>query len=46
MKEHKKGELDCSKKCTHVVSECEKEGNPRDQCQNSYNQCVSRCAFA
>jgi hypothetical protein len=46
MKKQKKGELDCSKKCTHVVSECEKEGNSHGQCQNSYNQCVSQCAFA
>jgi len=46
MKEQKQSELDCSKKCTHVVSECEKEGNSHGQCQNSYNQCVSRCAFA
>jgi len=46
MKEQKKSELDCSKKCTHVVSECEKEGNSHGQCQNSYNQCVSLCAFA
>jgi hypothetical protein len=40
-------ELDCTKKCRHVESSCETEGRHRkDQCQNLYNQCVQKCAFA
>lgn len=39
--------LDCSKKCRHIESECESAGRYRtDQCQNLYNQCVQKCAFA
>jgi hypothetical protein len=46
MKEEKKIELDCSKNCKFVVSACEGEGRGRDECENRYNDCVSRCTFA
>ncbi len=46
MKSHKKTELDCSKNCKHVVRDCESSGARRDECDNRYNQCISRCAFA
>jgi hypothetical protein len=39
-------ELDCSKKCKHVTSDCEESGESRDDCKNRYDQCVSKCAFA
>ena len=44
MKENKEIELDCTKKCKYVITECESSG--ATQCRNRYNQCVSRCAFA
>jgi hypothetical protein len=46
MKEKQEIELDCTKKCKYVVSECESGGSTHDECRNRYNQCVSRCAFA
>jgi hypothetical protein len=39
-------ELNCSKKCKHVMSDCEASGESRDHCQNRHDQCVSKCAFA
>jgi hypothetical protein len=40
-------ELDCTRKCRNVESTCAAEGeHSRDQCQNLYNQCVQKCAFA
>lgn len=46
MKENKNVELDCSKNCKSVVQACEAEGRGRGECENRYNNCVSRCAFA
>jgi len=46
MKEDKDIELDCSKNCKSTVSACETEGRGRDECENRYNDCVSKCAFA
>lgn len=46
MKEDKEIELDCSKNCKFVVSACEADGRSRDDCENRYNDCVSRCTFA
>jgi hypothetical protein len=46
MKEDKDTELDCSKNCKFVVSACEAEGRNRNECENRYNDCVSKCTFA
>ena len=46
MKEDKDIELDCSKNCKSTVSACEAEGRGRNECENRYNDCVSKCAFA
>jgi hypothetical protein len=29
-----------------VVQTCEASGGERKECENRYNDCVSRCAFA
>lgn len=39
-------ELECSKKCKHVISDCEESGESLNNCRNRYDQCVSKCAFA
>jgi len=46
MKNKSVNELDCSKKCKHVISDCKESGESRDHCRTMYNQCVSKCAFA
>jgi hypothetical protein len=46
MKEDKEIELDCSKNCKFVTEACEASGRDRDECENRYNDCVSKCAFA
>ena len=46
MKEDKEIELDCSKNCKFVTETCEASGRGRDECENRYNDCVSKCAFA
>ncbi|MFZ7128477.1 MAG: hypothetical protein ACOWWM_20170 [Desulfobacterales bacterium] len=46
MKQTSEIELDCSRKCKEIVSKCELSGTSSDQCQNRYNQCVSKCPFA
>jgi hypothetical protein len=46
MKHEKRVELDCSKKCKHMVAEWEASGTQRNACENRYNDCVSKCAFA
>lgn len=46
MKEDKGSELDCSKTCKYVIPACESSGRSRRDCENRYNDCVSKCAFA
>jgi hypothetical protein len=46
MRKSKEIELDCSKNCKSVVKTCETSGRSRDECENRYNDCVSRCTFA
>jgi hypothetical protein len=46
MKEDKEIELDCSKNCKSAAQACEASGRSRDECENRYNDCVSRCTFA
>jgi hypothetical protein len=46
MKEDKEIELDCSKNCKYVVKDCEASGRDREECENRYNDCVSKCALA
>ena len=46
MKEDKEIELDCSKNCKFVTQACEASGRGHDECENRYNDCVSRCTFA
>jgi hypothetical protein len=46
MKDKKNSELDCSKKCKHVIRDCEAGGSPSEQCVVLHNQCVSKCPFA
>jgi hypothetical protein len=46
MKENKEIELDCSKNCKFVTQMCEASGSRRDECENRYNDCISKCTFA
>lgn len=46
MKKTQEVELGCSKNCKSVVQTCEASGRGRDECENRYNDCVSRCTFA
>jgi hypothetical protein len=46
MKEDKGSELDCSKNCKFTIQTCESSGRSRSECENRYNDCVSKCVFA
>lgn len=46
MKEDKEVELDCSKNCKSVIDTCEAGGLGRNECENRYNDCVSKCTLA
>jgi hypothetical protein len=46
MKEDRERELDCSQNCKFTVQTCEASGRGRDECENRYNDCVSKCALA
>jgi hypothetical protein len=45
MKEDKNLELECSKNCKFVVPDCEASGRGLAECENRYNDCVSKCTF-
>jgi hypothetical protein len=44
MKKDQAVELDCSNNCKSVVRACEASGRSRDECENRYNDCVSKCS--